>query len=234
MVPSSPTTAFGPSASGLRELLVETVRARHALMAEAHQISGSRYGMAFCSQWRDLLVDTREALKSRGFRSYKLPPGGYDIPIVNDCLVYVWRVPNPRAVSEFASSPTRMSGFMTQPPEPTLWEPDLSGKRESGQDAGDPDGTNPDDVGPVLQAVGETMPLVLVMIASTPQQLQSIEWAVAVLDAEGKVELRGQESIWKPELGTEHTAAEVESFDSGSPIGPKIEAREQEGSDPDA
>ncbi|ABL79546.1 MULTISPECIES: hypothetical protein [unclassified Nocardioides] len=230
MVPNSPADALGSDAPGLRDLLVEIVRARHALAAEAHLVSESRYAMGFGSQWRDLLDDARDALKDRGFRFCKLAPGGHEIPVVNDCLVYVWRVPNnPSAVSEFASSPTRKNGFTTSPLDPALWEPRLSEEQEPAQDT-----TNEDEVGPVLRAVGESMSLVLVMVESTPRQLQSIDWAVAVLDDEGKVELRGHESIWEPEPVADANASGVEPFDSGSPVEPKVEAREEEGSGPDA
>lgn len=228
MDPDSPAAALGPEAPRLGDLLVGVVRARHALAAEAHLVSESRYAMGFGSQWRDLLDDTRDALRERGFRSWKLAPGGHEIPVVNDCLVYVWRVPNnPNAVNEFASSPTRRSGFATPPLDPVLWEPSLS--EEPAQDT-----TSEGEVGPVLQAVGDSMPLVLVMVESTPRQLQSIEWAVAVLDGEGKVELRGQKAIWEPEPVAAGVASRVEPFDSGLPVEPKLEAREQEGSGPDA
>lgn len=230
MVPNSPADALGSDAPGLRDLLVEIVRARHARAAEAHLVSESRYALGFGSQWRDLLDDTRDALKDRGFRSCNLAPGGHEIPIVNDCLVYVWRVPNsPNAVSEFASSPTRRNGFTTAPLDPALWEPSLSAEHEPTQDP-----TDAGEVGFVLRVVGDSMPVVLVMVESTPRQLHSIEWAVAVLDGEGKVELRGQEIIWEPEPVADGKASVVESFDSGSPVEPKVEAREQEGSAPDA
>ena len=84
------------------------------------------------------------------------------------------------------------------------------------------------------ESAGDSMPLVLVMVESTPRALQSIGWAVAVRDGEGKVELRGQEVIWKPEEATDAAAAGVESFDSGAPVEPKVEPREQEGPGPDA
>ena len=157
MVPDSPADALGSHALGLRDLLVEIVRARHGLAAEAHLVSESRYAMGFGSQWRDLLDDTREALKGRGFRSIKLAPGGHEVPVVNDSLVYVWRMANnPKAVSEFASSPTRKNGFMTAPLDPTLWEPSLTGEPEPVYDA-----SEESELGPVLRAVGDTMPLVL-------------------------------------------------------------------------
>lgn len=136
MVPNSPAEAFGAQAPALRDLLAETISARHALAAEAHLVSESRYEMGFGAQWRDLLDDTRDALRSRGFRSCRLAPGGHEIPVVKDSLVYVWRVPNhPAAVSEFASSPTRKSGFTTPPLDPALWEPSLSEEQEATDDA---------------------------------------------------------------------------------------------------
>ncbi|WP_157597070.1 hypothetical protein [Saccharomonospora saliphila] len=180
--------------------------------------------MGFGSQWRDLLDDTSQTLKERGFQSIKLGPGGHEVPVVNGSLVYVWRVANnPKAVSEFASSPTRKNGFMTAPLDPTLWEPSLSGEPQPVYDA-----SEENELDPVLRTVGDTMPLVLVMVESTPRQLQSIEWAVAVLDGDGKVRLRGQECIWEPELAAEDAASDVESFDSGVPVAPVVELQKQD------
>ncbi|WP_244223630.1 hypothetical protein [Amycolatopsis circi] len=204
-------------------MLVEIVQARHSLAADAHLVSESRYAMGFGSQWRDLLDDTSQTLKDRGFRSIKLAPGGHEVPVVNDSLVYVWRVANnPNAVREFAASPTRKNGFMAAPLDPTLWEPSLSAEPEPGQHVTE------SELGPLLRAVGDTMPLVLVMVESTPRQLQSIQWAVAVLDGDGKVELRGLECIWKPEFIAADAASDVESFDSGVPVAPVVELQKQD------
>lgn len=165
MVLDSPAEALGAQAPALRDLLVEIVRARHALAVEAHLVSASRYAMGFGTQWRDLLDDTRDALRARGFRSCKLAPGGHEIPVVNDSMVYVWRVPNhPDAVSQFAASPTRKTGFTTPPLDPALWEPSLSEEQEAADDA-----TGEAELGPVLKAAGDSMPLVLVMVESTPR-----------------------------------------------------------------
>jgi hypothetical protein len=232
MVPDSPAEALGAQASVLCDLLVEIVRARHALAAEAHLVSTSRYAMGFGTQWRDLLDDTRDALQARGFRYCKLTPGGHEIPVVNDSLVYVWRVPNhPEAVGDFAASPTRKNGFTTPPLDPVLWEPSLAQEQAATDDA-----SGEGELGPVLRAAEDNMPLILVMVKSMPRQLQSIEWAVAVLDGEGKVELRGQEAIWEPEPEpiADGNASGIESFDSGAPVAPKVEPREQEGPGPDA
>lgn len=187
--------------------------------------------MGFGSQWRDLLDDAQEALRDRGYQSHKLAPAGYILPVVNDCLMYVWRVPSAaNAVSLFASSPTRKSGFAASPPPPMLFEPNPT------SDAEPVDGvTEEAQLERVVRAVGNTMPLVLVMVQSSPRQLQSIEWAVAELDQEsGKVKLHGRESIWEPELKVDDAANDVESFDSGTPNGPTIEPREREETEPDA
>jgi hypothetical protein len=230
MVPDSPIDALGARAAGLRGLVVEVVRSRHSKVAEAHQVSESRYAMGFGSQWRDLLDDLHDALIERGFQSHKLTPGGHKVGVVNGCLVYVWRVPdNPNAVRDFASSPTRQSGFAAPTPPAMLWDGGFLDQVESAEDVSEAAETTS-----MLEAVRDTMPLVLVMVWSTPRQLQSIEWAVAVLDDEGEVELRGQESLWEAELSAADVSSDVESFDSGTPEGPTIEPREQDGSQPDA
>lgn len=233
MVSGSPADALGSHAPGVRDLLVEVVRSRHDRAAEAHQASGSRYAMGFGSQWRDLLDDVQEALADRGFQSHKLAPAGYELPVVNDSLLYVWRVPGtPDPLSEFASSPTRKNGFAAQPPDPMLFEPSFGDESESDEEMSeDADAAK---AGRVVRTVGDTMSVVLVMVHSSPWQLQSIEWAVAELDDAGKVELRRQECIWEPESVAADAASDVESFDSGHPVPPGVELHAHEGTDPDA
>jgi hypothetical protein len=224
MIQDSPVALLGAQAPRVRELVVDVARSRHEKAAEAHQVSGSRYGMGFGSQWRDLLDDAHEAFIESGYRSHKLAPGGHKVGVVNDCLVYVWRIPDhPNAVRDFASSPTRQSGFAAQPLPAMLWEGNVPEQAEPGEEA-----FAAAETASILEAVRHTMPLVLVMVWSTPRQLHSIEWAVAVLDDSGKVELRGQESLWEPELVADDLSSDVESFDSGVPGGPKIEPRKQD------
>lgn len=230
MIPDSPAQALDSHASGLRELLVKVVRDRHERFAEAHLASGSRYAMGFGSQWRDLLDDTHEAVTRFGFPSHKLMPAGYKLPVVNDCLIYVWRIPaNVDAVSDFASSPTRKNGFAAPPPEAMLFEPTFADRDEPDELTGE-DG----ELERVVRSVGDTMPVVLVMVESSPRLLQSMQWAIAVQDQDGKVVLRGQETIWEAELSADAQEFAVESFDSGAPAVPVVELQEKEGYDPDA
>lgn len=230
MVPLSPVAALGSHASGVRELVAEVVRSRHDHAAEAHQAAATRYGMGFGTQWRDLLDDTHEALRDRGFRSHKLTPGGHKLPIVNDCLVYVWRVPEiADTVSKFASSPTRRNGFHAPPPDPVLFEPSFADEGEPADDAPE------SELERVARMVGDVMPLVLVMVHSSPRQLQSIEWAVAEFhEATGDIKLHGQECIWRPEIKVDDATANVESFDSGTPVAPTVELQKKEGPQSDA
>ncbi|MGL5824904.1 MAG: hypothetical protein ACRCYU_08815 [Nocardioides sp.] len=224
-----PADALGSHASTVGDVLAKVVRDRHDRAAEAHQVSESRYSSGFGTQWRDLLDDAHEALIKRGFQSHKIAPGGYKLPVVNDCLIYVWRVPNaPGAISSFASSPTRQNGFAAAPPDPMLFEPDRTDDPESG------DGSVEDsELAGVVRTVGDAMPLVLVLVESSPRRLLSIDWAVAVLDDAGKVALDGRESIWVPELTGDGAAFDGDSFDSGMPTVPPIEPRERAGSHPD-
>ncbi|WP_202613607.1 hypothetical protein [Ornithinimicrobium cerasi] len=230
VVPGSPAEALGANAPGVRDELVEVVRSVHGRFAEAHLVSRSRYGMGFGSQWRDLLDEAHDALTKHGFQSHTLSPGGHKVAVVHGCLIYVWRVPdNPDAVSKFASSPTRQSGFGAPPPPTMLFQPTFPYEAEWNE--GDVDTAETEAM---LEAVCNTMPVVLVMVRSTPRLLQSIEWAVADLDAVGKVRLHGHEIIWEPELVAAAAVPGVESFSEGSPIEPVVEPRKQEGTDPDA
>lgn len=231
VVPVSPADALGRHAQIVKDLVVESVRRRHSRFAEAHQVSGSRYTMGFGAQWRDQLDDFQEALRDRGYRTHKLLPAGYKLPVVNDCLVYVWRVPGSDDVaSSFASSPTRVNGFSAPLLDPQLFEPGDDEIPEAVQNS-----SEHAQLERVARAASGVMTLVLVMIRSSPRQLHSIDWAVAELDiASGEVSLHGQESIWEPEGTQSAAAAEVESFASGTPTGPAIEPREQEGKGPDA
>jgi hypothetical protein len=185
--------------------------------------------MGFGSQWRDLLDDVHDNVTGHGFQSHKLAPGGHKIPVVNDCLVYVWRVPDsPDAVSKFAASPTRQAGFVAPPPPAMLFEPTFTGQVQPAEE------TPGSEIASMMAEVGDTMPLVLVMVWSTPRQLQSVEWAVAVLDDAGQIQLRGQECIWEPELIADDVASDVESFDSGTPVAPVVELQKQDRPQPDA
>lgn len=231
MVFLTPTDALGSHAHAVRDLLIEVVRTRHDRAAEAHLASESRYSMGFGSQWRDLLDDAHLALTSRGYQSYKLAPAGYELPVVNDCLIYVWRVTGaPDAVSEFASSSTRQNSFSAQPPDPMLFEPGFGDEPDEAIEDG-----RESKVGRLVKDVGDTMPVVLVLVHSSPHHLQAIEWAVAEFDeTTGEVKLSGHEAIWEPAVVVDGVAPVVEPFDSGIPVAPAVELRAQEGTAPDA
>jgi hypothetical protein len=221
MVPKSPAEALGLHYPDVHDLVVEVVQTRHARAVESHEVAGTRYEFGFGSQWRDLLDDTRDAFKERGYSSRRLAPGGYKVPIVNDCLVYVWRVPAaPDAVSDFASSTTRMNGFFSSPPEPVLFDISFA-------DGGEPSlaGVVGVDLEGLVKLGNGKMPVVLVMVRSSPRLLGSIDWAVAELVA-GQLRLHGEETMWEPELGLDEAVANVESFDSGTPVAPAIELQE--------
>lgn len=165
MIPLSPAEALGSHTPGVRDVLVEVVRSVHGRFAEAHLVSESRYAIDFGTQWRDLLADANEALVDRGFQSHKLRPAGYKLPVVNDCLIYVWRIPDSADPGDFASSPTKKNGFTAQPPDPTLFDPVTGGERVEPEQPG---------LERVVRAAGEVMPVVLVIVHSSPRQLQSI------------------------------------------------------------
>ncbi|MBC9936935.1 MULTISPECIES: hypothetical protein [unclassified Leucobacter] len=222
MVPSSPFEALGSHAEGARDLVIEVVQARHALAADAHAAAETRFTIGFGGQWRDLQEDTIDAFKDRGYLPHKLKPAGYRLPIVNGCLLFVWRVPaTPDAVGGFASSKTRMNGFFAQEPIGLFGTSFIEGGEEFH------DESERAEVERAVRVAGEVMPVVLVMVHSTPRQLASIEWAVAEYE-DGVVRLHGQDSIWEPSVESSDATDAVESFDSGSPVEPALELRAQD------
>lgn len=222
MVPNSPTDALGPHAADARDLVVEVVQSRHERATEAHEAAATRYAIGFGGQWRDLLEDTVDAFKDRGFQPYKLTPAGYRLPIVNGCLVFVWRVPaTPDAVSGFASSKTRMNGFFARQPLDLFGSSFVEGGEEYRNESEQVEFER------ALRAAGEAMPVVLVMVHSNPRQLTSIEWAVAEY-VSGTVRLHGDETIWEATSETAAANVDVESFDSGTPVAPSVELQTQD------
>lgn len=224
MVPKSPLEALGPRVQEARDLIVELVQARHERAAEAHEVAATRYTFGFGGQWRDLLDDTANAFNDRGYDSHKLKPAGYRLPVVNGCLVFVWRVPGtPDAVRDFASSVTRMNGFFARQPLDLFGSSFLNGGediRDAGEQA---------ELERTLRHAGENMPVVLVMVQSSPRQLSSIDWAVAEY-TNGAVRLHGEESLWEATDDVTAAAVDVEPFDSGAPVVPAIELQAQDGS----
>ncbi|MDN5985572.1 MAG: hypothetical protein L0H88_07620 [Propionibacterium sp.] len=222
---------LGGHARATAELLVETIRGTHARFAEAHVVSGTKYGNCFGTQWRDLLDDVAVAFERRGYRTYRPPMAGYRLPVINDCLVYVWRLRESRTdVSSFASSPTRENVFSTPMLAPMLFEPEVdpeSGEAQTAEAA---------ELEQIIDAATEAvMPLVLVTVRSSPRQSPVIEWGLAVRDSDtGEVRLLGGEMLSVPEPQASRAAASVEPFDSGVPTPPPLEPRKQEGTDPDA
>ncbi|MDN5745208.1 MAG: hypothetical protein L0H31_08800 [Nocardioidaceae bacterium] len=222
MVPSSLDDALGSYATTVREVVVDVVRTRHNYSADAHQAAHTRNTRGYSTLWQDLLVDVQEAFSDRGHQLHKLVPAGHRVPIVNGCLVYVWRVPASGDPARFATSPTKMSSFGASLPDNADEESAAVPERSV-------------DLEALMSSTDGTMPVVLVMVHSSPRQLQAIDWAVAELDREsGEVTFRGEETIWQPELAAEVHAPGVERFDSGAPVPPAIEPRKQEGTDSDA
>jgi hypothetical protein len=224
---SLPADALGSDAENIRKLLIKVIRVRHDLAAEAHASARTRYSMVFGSQWRDLLDDVREAVGQQGFAESKLLPAGYYLPIVNDCLLYVWRVPGTAdPVGGFASSPTRRSMFSMAPPDQMMLDLGFGGQTQ-------PDPYHPDPneahVTGVVKDVGAKMPVVLVKVHSSPDQLRSIEWAIAEYDEhDDQMNLMGLEVIWQADAHSGGSATGVESFDSGTPVAADIDVQEQE------
>lgn len=232
MEPLTPSDALGAQAESARALAVETVLEVHRNFSAAHEVSQSVSTAGFGTQWRDLLFRTLAAFKARGYPTYELEPGHQKLPIVNRSLIYPWRIPVGRdAIAHFASGPTRLSALSAPEPPITLFDTGfdaLDGDVDESESSAD----SSDEVASVVAAAAaKTMPLVLVLISSSPGNLRSISWAIATLNGDtGEVELSGLEEIWVPEALAVPEIADIEPFDSGLPPVPPVEPNELPGS----
>lgn len=235
MSPDSPADIFGSYKATVSKTIIDVVRTRHGRAAEAHRVAHTRSLRGYSTLWHDLLVDVADAFFDRGHELYKLAPAGYKVPIVNNCLVYVWRVPALVDPTEFASSPTRVHCFNAQFPDPTLFGYDSTQSLPQIAIQPGSESKQPTELEAAMSAAGAKMPLVLVKFYSSPWRLQAIDWAVAKLDREtNKVSYSGEETIWQAEPAIASDVSHVESFAAGTPVEPIVEPREQEGTDPDA
>ncbi|MGL5829642.1 MAG: hypothetical protein ACRC0L_08755 [Angustibacter sp.] len=230
---TKPTELLGSYAPEVRDLLVTVIGVRHDLSAQAHALSKTRYSMGFGSQWRDLLDDVREAAAQRGFEAYKVFPAGYHLPIVNDCLVCVWRVPGTvDPVASFASSPTRKNMFAAERPRQIMMDLGLGGEPRPTLNLAE---LAESQVKDLVRDVGAMMPVVLVKVHSTPEHLRLIEWGIAAYDEfADTMDLTGLETIWLSEGPPAGLASEVESFDSGTPSAPAVDVWNKENNERNA
>lgn len=236
MTPDSPADALGPHVATVREIIVDVVRTRHSYAAAAHQVAHTRNMRGYSTLWDDLLRDVQEAFEAQGCDSHRLAPAGYNVPIVNNCIIYVWRVPATGDPGDFAASPTRKACFNNAlPPEMPLFGPEFlwSSMPTTLQPGSDLDQS--DELEAVKGVLDGEMPVVLVRVYSSPRQLREIVWAVAELDREtGKVNYYGEEAIWQAEQAVSPDASDVEPFSAGTPVEPVVEPREQQSVHPDA
>jgi len=218
---ATPAEALGEYYDVVCAVVVDLVRARTNNMIEANAPANSRYGMAFGSQWRDLLADSVDAFNARGFPIEKLAPAGYEVPVVNGCLVYVCRKPNGRSKAAFASSATRRGGL------------DLvtdSQYRLEYEDQIEFDELRSTDLNEMVRRAPRSMPFVVVYVESSPNGLSSIVLAVLTLNPDGTTQFNHEEEILGvAEVTDAGATTTVVAFDSGAPVKPLIEPRPTEG-----
>lgn len=234
MFPETPKDAFGSYAELARDTVVEVVRNRHTSSAEAHNVANTRSSRGYSTLWHDLSVDTSDAFANLGFTLHTLSSGRYQLPIINNCLLFVWRVPITGDPADFASSEARVSAFNARRPDPPLFDFALLNLPDSASPDSELQSKPVNSPEAVMGLVDDKMPVVIARFRSSPWQLQDIVWAVAELDIKsGEVNYRGEEIIRPAEPEVEPDVSEVESFSSGSPVEAIVEPREQEGIDPD-
>src|SRR5690606_42136336 len=108
MIPASPAEALGRHTDVVRSFVVDPIVDLHKRFAHAHEVSGTEHGDLFVAQWRDQLKAVAGEAASRGYRTRRVPPGGYRLPVVNNSLPHPWRIPaSASSAPHLRSSPPR-------------------------------------------------------------------------------------------------------------------------------
>lgn len=218
----TPTDLLGQNAEWVKQMLVSVMRKNHNQFASAQEESRSRHALVYGAGWRDLTDEVAQVFKQAGFHTHRIKPAGYEIPIVNECLIYAWRKPESTRLSAFASSQTKRGLFDVPNWQQALFEP------KTGRDDTDYRYEEELEIKDLLTNVNRNRPVIVVIRESTPQSLQSICWAIAEFDAdEREVNYRGWETLWSPDLAHEELDLNEESFDSGLPESPLVEPRKE-------
>lgn len=219
----SPAEALGEYAELVKTVVIKLIQDRTDQMMEAADAAQSRYGMVFGAQWRDLHADAAEAFHDQGYDVVRLRPAGYDVPVINNSLVYLWRKPNGRNKDTcFATSQTRRDALALSPNLQLRLEYD-------GDEPIEGEVVTATDLNRIIANAPKTMNLVVIRIMSSDRGLDAISWAVVTPVADGTVRFNHEETLWTPALAATTATADNAAFDSGEPIKPALEPREGEG-----
>lgn len=227
MCSAGPRAIFGDRTSELSEAIVDSVRDTHDRHAAAQDLIDATSQRAYgSSMWATLPKDLCAAV-SRGFldaTSTVCSGGGYSVPVLNGCLIYVWRPAGGKSPdeAEFFTSGVRDGLFDVHARQTTLFE-DLGA---------DPSAGGPDLEELVDEADAQQQTVVLVAVTARSERLHVIEWGQIKKSDDDQLVWIGREVIFRFEEDTYRPMpVTTRTFADGQPpsaiVTPRIEVNDE-------
>lgn len=225
MLDLCPKAIFRDRTDSLREVIVESVCGTHDRHAVAQNMINPKSQLAYGgSIWAELPNGLCTAVIQEFLDASlkKYPRARYSLPVLNDCLLYVWRPAGGQSPDEapFFTSSLREGIFDADVVrEPTLFEVD---------DA-EPD-VAPSELEDLLsEADSEQRQVVLIAVTARSERLDTIEWAQVKRGQDSQLEWFGRETIFSfEEENYRPTSVSTHTFADGQPpaaiVTPRIES----------
>jgi hypothetical protein len=227
-VHTSLSSIFGDRTSELQETVLESVRTTHELHAAGQQLmdpDGRRgYGGSI---WVKLPNNLCHAVE-KNFLDASIWRGGhsgYSLPVLNGCVLYVWRTPGgkPAAETKFLTSSirSRLIDGVSQT-QGNLFE-SFSGKSES-EDAPTAGVLEAQRVAAEVDRDG--LRLILIVVESTPERLHQVKWGEVARGAEDDLKWLSEGIIHSSEdQFVQPTSVSERTFAEGAPPAAIVESR---------
>jgi hypothetical protein len=214
---------FGERAEELGDVIVESVRDTHERHAVAQNTINPKSQLAYGgSIWAELPNNLCRAVR-RAFLDaspQKYPRARYSVPVLNDCLLYVWR---PRG----GQSPDEAS-FFTSSLREDLFDGD--GVREPTLfDVDDVETESADELAGILrEAENEQRQVVLIAVTARSEGLHSIEWGQVQRGQDFQLEWIDRETLFASAPAARPMPVITHTFADGQPpaaiVKPRLEA----------
>ncbi|TQF65312.1 hypothetical protein FK531_22100 [Rhodococcus spelaei] len=220
-----PQAIFGDRVARLREVVVESVRETHDRHAAAQNTINPKSQLAYGgSIWAELPNNLCTAVRQEFLDTTvtKYPRARYSLPVLNDCIVYVWRPAGGQSPDEapFFTSSLRADLFDADVlRQPTLFETHVV----------DPEGDLSDLEEVVTEADAEQRQVVLIAVTARSERLHVIEWGQVKRGKDSQLDWIGRESIFSfEEENYRPVPVSTHTFADGQPpaaiVTPRIEA----------
>lgn len=224
MLDLGPKAIFRDRTDSLREVVVESVCETHDRHAVAQNTINPKSQLAYGgSIWAELPSSLCVAVSQEFLDASitKYPRARYSLPVLNDCLLYVWRPAGGQSPDE--------APFFTSSLRSGIFEADMVGEPTLFEVQVEKDGASSEIEDLLSAADSEQRQVVLIAVTARSERLHTIEWGQVKRGGDSQLEWIGRETIFSfEEENYRPTTVFTHTFADGQPpaaiVTPRIEA----------